>query len=112
MQKINSAFIYDVPNHEEHKKIIIELIKKIPQNKFDEISHTDWNLPPTMQKDWQHYFNKNIYTYFEDVFKDLINFKMLNNNEKNYLFKYHLNIYSKYSKFLNRPERKWLASLI
>ena len=55
--------------------------------------------------------------YFENLTfvpmeKDLINFKMLNNNEKNYLFKYHLNIYSKYSKFLNRPERKWLASLI
>ena len=55
--------------------------------------------------------------YFENLTfvpmeKDLINFKMLNNNEKNYLFKYHLNIYSKYSKFLSRPERKWLASLI
>ena len=29
-----------------------------------------------MQKDWQHYFNKNIYTYFENVFKDLTNFKV------------------------------------
>jgi Xaa-Pro aminopeptidase len=49
---------------------------------------------------------------FVPMEKDLINFKMLNNNEKNYLFKYHLNIYSKYSKFLSRSERKWLASLI
>ena len=44
--------------------------------------------------------------------KDLINYKLLNKDEKNYLFKYHLNIYSKYYKFLNRKERKWLISFI
>ena len=44
--------------------------------------------------------------------KDLINYKLLTENEKNYLFKYHLNIYTQYSKFLNLEERKWLASLI
>ena len=43
---------------------------------------------------------------------DLINFQLLNKSEKDYLFRYHLNIYSKYSKFLNLKERKWLASLI
>ena len=42
--------------------------------------------------------------------KDLINFKDLSNNEKNYLFSYHLNVYSKISKYLNINERKWLAS--
>ena len=55
--------------------------------------------------------------YFENltlapIEKDLINFKLLNKIEKNYLFKYHLNIYAKYSKFLNLKERRWLASLI
>jgi len=44
--------------------------------------------------------------------KDLINFKLLTNKEKNYLFNYHLNVYSKISKFLNNNEKKWLASLI
>jgi Xaa-Pro aminopeptidase len=44
--------------------------------------------------------------------KDLINYKLLNKNEKNYLFRYHLNIYSEYSTSLNKKERKWLASLI
>ena len=44
--------------------------------------------------------------------KDLINYNLLSKSEKNYLFKYHLNIYTKYSKFLNLKERKWLASLI
>ena len=44
--------------------------------------------------------------------KDLINYKLLNKTEKNYLFKYHLNIYSEYSIFLNKKEKKWLATLI
>ena len=44
--------------------------------------------------------------------KELINYKLLTNLEKNYLFKYHLNIYLKISKYLNLKERKWLASFI
>ena len=44
--------------------------------------------------------------------RDLINYEQLNQNEKNYLFKYHLNIYSKLSKYLTIHERKWLASLV
>ena len=44
--------------------------------------------------------------------KNLINFNLLTNREKNYLFEYHLNVYSKISKFLSNKERKWLASLI
>ena len=44
--------------------------------------------------------------------KDLINFNLLTKLEKNYLFKYHLNVYSKLSKYLSHNERKWLASYI
>ena len=44
--------------------------------------------------------------------KDLINYKLLDKNEKDYLFRYHLNIYTEYSASLNGNERKWLASLI
>ena len=44
--------------------------------------------------------------------KELINYKLLNKIEKDYLFKYHLNIYSEYSALLNKKERKWLATLI
>jgi len=55
--------------------------------------------------------------YFENltlapIEKDLINYKLLSNIEKDYLFKYHLNIYAQYSDLLNKKERKWLASLI
>ena len=44
--------------------------------------------------------------------KDLINFNLLTIDEKNYLLKYHLEVYSRVSKYLNRNERKWLASFI
>ena len=44
--------------------------------------------------------------------KDLINYNLLNKIEKDYLFKYNLSVYSTLSKFLNRKERQWLASLI
>ena len=42
--------------------------------------------------------------------RKLINFKLLSSHEQNYLFNYHLNIYSKLSKYLNRNEKKWLTS--
>ena len=44
--------------------------------------------------------------------KDLIDFKLLNNKEKNYLFNYNLEVYSKISPYLNRNEKKWLATFI
>jgi Xaa-Pro aminopeptidase len=59
--------------------------------------------------------NKNI--FFDNltlvpIEKELINDKLLTPLEKNYLFKYHIDIYSKISKYLNFKERKWLASFI
>jgi Xaa-Pro aminopeptidase len=55
--------------------------------------------------------------YFENltlapIEKDLINFKLLTETEKDYLFKYHLDVYSKLSKYLSPNERKWLATYI
>ena len=44
--------------------------------------------------------------------KDLINFKLLTKSESDYIFKYHFEVYSKLSPFLNRKEKKWLASFI
>ena len=44
--------------------------------------------------------------------RDLINYNLLTKLEKNYLFKYHLNVYSKLSKYLTLNERRWLASYI
>jgi Xaa-Pro aminopeptidase len=55
--------------------------------------------------------------YFENltlapIEKDLINFNLLTKSEKDYLFKYHLDVYSKLSKYLSPNERKWLATYI
>ena len=44
--------------------------------------------------------------------KDLINFKLLTVEEKNYLFRYHLEVYSKLSNYLNNNEKKWLSGFI
>ena len=43
---------------------------------------------------------------------EMINFKMLSNSEKKYLFDYHLDVYSKISNFLTHKEKKWLVNLI
>jgi len=58
---------------------------------------------------------KNTNLFFDNltlapIDKDLINYKLLTNNEKDYLFKYHLNVYSKLSKYLTKNEKKWLTS--
>ncbi len=60
---------------------------------------------------------KNNNLFFENltlapIEKELINYKILTSFEKNYLFKYHLEVYSKISKYLSLKERKWLASFI
>jgi Xaa-Pro aminopeptidase len=44
--------------------------------------------------------------------KDLIDFNILTKKEKDYLFRYHLEIYSKISAFLKKREKQWLANLI
>ena len=44
--------------------------------------------------------------------KDLIDFNKLNNNEKRYLFLYHLKVYTVLSNYLSKNERKWLATFI
>ena len=49
---------------------------------------------------------------FAPIEKDLINFKLLKDYEKDYLFNYHLEIYLKISPYLNKNEKKWLISLI
>ena len=51
-------------------------------------------------------------TLLAPIEKDLIDFNELNNEEVSYLFKYHLNVYKKISKYLNKNEKKWLASFI
>ena len=55
------------------------------------------------------YFKNLTFAPFE---KDLIDEALLTKTEKDYIFKYHLETYSKISPYLNKNERKWLARLI
>ena len=60
---------------------------------------------------------KNGKLFFENltmapIEKDLINYDLLTVSEKTYLFRYHLDVYSKISKYLKQNEKRWLASLI
>ena len=74
------------------KKIALIIDQKIPQKFKKKLMFENLTLAP--------------------IEKRLINSKKLNNKEKEYLFKYHLNVYLKISKFLNKAEKKWLASFI
>ena len=60
-------------------------------------------------------FNKKLFfknLTLAPIEKDLINFDKLNKIEKDYLFKYHFEVYSALSNYLNKNEKKWLASFI
>ena len=62
-----------------------------------------------IKKNKNHLFFDNLTYVPLDL--DMINFKLLNNKEKNYLKNYHLNIYLKYKNFLKINEKKWLKNL-
>ncbi len=63
-----------------------------------------------VKKNKQHIKFKNL--TLAPIDTDLINFKMLNSNEKKYLNNYHSEVYSKISKYLSNAEKKWLYRLI
>ena len=77
-------------------------------NKDEKIINLDFLSIPS--KVVSYLFFKNL--TMAPIEKDLINFDLLNVSEKNYLFKYHLEVYSKISKYLTTNEKKWLACLI
>ena len=49
---------------------------------------------------------------YAPIDKDLVDFNLLTRKEKEYLFKYHYDIYLKISPYLSKKEKKWLAGLI
>jgi len=49
---------------------------------------------------------------FAPIEKDLINFKLLNKEEKKYLNEYHKKIYMILGSYLNKDEKSWLRSFI
>tara|TARA_Y100000591_G_C21726835_1_gene641821 strand:+ start:127 stop:954 length:828 start_codon:yes stop_codon:yes gene_type:complete len=59
-----------------------------------------------IRKDNEKMFFENL--TLAPIDKELINYSLLNTKEKDYLFNYHLSVYSKISKHLNNSEKKWL----
>ena len=70
--------IFNVDNFVNHKNNFINLMKEMPPNKFDDISHTDWNLPKTVKRTYIDYFLKNI---FDDYAKHFCNLFKIDNIE-------------------------------
>ena len=68
LNNIPVSFLYDVPKAVDHKNIILDLIQKIPPNKYNAISHTDVNLPEGFHREYTFYFLKNIYPQFKQKF--------------------------------------------
>lgn len=71
---MNFLFKHNVKNFEKHKKNLIDLIYKIPQNPLTTISHTDWNLPETMRREYVEYiFNEKIIEDYINSFRVWLN---------------------------------------
>ena len=73
INKLNSFyFTKSLENHNFHKNIILQLIKNIPQNKHQNISHTDWSLPREYKREYLEYFYTIIKNYMEEI-RDYLN---------------------------------------
>jgi len=62
--------VYDVPDHTQHKVNLLKLIDKIPNNPYEGVSKTDWNLPKDFEREYAKYFYARIiHRYFPDLIK-------------------------------------------
>tara|TARA_R100000963_G_C4574129_1_gene57833 strand:- start:82 stop:594 length:513 start_codon:yes stop_codon:yes gene_type:complete len=76
LKKINCEFIInDIPNHQTHKNILLNLIDKIPNNPYANISKTDWNLPKKFERKYLEYFYPNIAKFFMNDLQEYFNAK-------------------------------------
>ena len=81
LENVPLSFLYDVPNAPQYKNNLMNLIQKIPLNKYKAISHTDFNLPEGFHREYTFYFLDNIYKHFEREFlKHLNETSMVLNN--------------------------------
>jgi len=67
-----SYIVTKIKEHKQIKKELLSLINKIPKNKYETLSHTDWNLPRDYKRDYLEYFYKVISPYMMEM-TDLLN---------------------------------------
>jgi hypothetical protein len=68
IKKIPSYYL--VTKIKEHKQIkdkLLSLIDSIPKNSFEDITHTDWNLPKNLKREYLEYFYKIITPYINEM---------------------------------------------
>ena len=68
IKKINSYFIINkVKEHNNIKKNILNLINKIPNNTYENIFHTDWNLPADYKREYLEYSFNYLNPYLKKI---------------------------------------------
>ena len=80
------------------------IIKEHPQLVSEDMEHA---VDRMFEPCYLEPFNPDVKLSFKDG-----NFDSLTKNEKDYLFKYNLEVYSNLYNYLNINEKKWLASFI
>ena len=68
VKKIQSYYLVTkIKEHNQIKSDLLSLIDKIPQNSFEDITHTDWNLPRDLKREYLDYFYKIITPYINEM---------------------------------------------
>ena len=61
IKELKTEFIIsDVQDHSKHKLILLDLINNIPNNPYEDISKTDYNLPVAFERKYLDYFYSHI----------------------------------------------------
>jgi hypothetical protein len=75
IKQIKTSYIVTkIKEHKQIKKELLSLIDKIPKNKYESITHTDWSLPKEYKREYLEYFYKIISPYMTEM-TDLLNEK-------------------------------------
>ena len=52
----SEVFILDVPEHNQYKDQLLKLIDEMPEQSFEGVSKSDWNLPKTLERKYLDLF--------------------------------------------------------
>lgn len=75
IKQIKTSYIVTkIKEHKTIKKVLLSLIDKIPKNKYESISHTDWSLSKEYKREYLDYFYNIIKPYMSEM-TDLLNEK-------------------------------------
>jgi len=74
-------FVENLKNFKKHKKILLDLISKMPDSQYstdiDQIKKTDWHLPKDHKREYLTYF----YSIVDGYLRELIDFMCVNKCE-------------------------------